>query len=86
MAASDGERIVELLLRPYLLAPRITVDEDILVDVDDEESEWTDIMATCSMVSSSSSANEAVVGVIVIMLLCWVIVWFRLQHMLRASC
>ena len=56
MAASDGDRMVELLLwRPYLLAPRITVDEDILVeevDDDDEggvvkESEWTDIMATC---------------------------------------
>ena len=57
MAASDGDRIVELLLWPYLLAPRITavVDEDILVEeVDDddeegvvkEESEWTDIMAT----------------------------------------
>ena len=49
MAASDGDRIVELFWRPYLLAPRITVDEDILVEeVDDgEESEWTDIMATC---------------------------------------
>jgi hypothetical protein len=56
MAASDGDRIVQLLLRPYLLAPRIAVvvDEDILVeevDDDDEgvvkESEWTDIMATC---------------------------------------
>jgi len=37
MAASDGDRIVELLLRPYLLAPRITVvDEDILVELDDD--------------------------------------------------
>jgi hypothetical protein len=52
MAASDGDRIVQLLLRPYLLAPRImvVVDEDILVEEvvdDDEESELTDIMATC---------------------------------------
>ena len=61
MAASDGERIVELLVGPYLLAPRITtvVDEDILVELNDNELPWW-------MVSSSSSANEVVGDVTII--------------------